>query len=90
MSTSKSIQPIPVLAQYFDGETPIITEEFAPGKGWHRTNYNKRVSRSWLRKLKGEGITVVGLTVKGRSTADFSVAELLKVDRRPLLGGNVI
>lgn len=73
------------VAKYFgpDSKTrqghPIITQVFTPGKGWKRTGFNKKVSVSWLKKLRREdGVTSVSLTCNGR-TADFTVRELVEV-----------
>lgn len=70
------------VAEYFGPESttreghPIITQVFTAEKGWKRTGFNKKVSRSWLDKLRAEGVTSVSLTSNGR-TADFTVRELL-------------
>jgi hypothetical protein len=56
---------------------PIIVQHFTPEKGWKRHPIRKRVSVSWLRKLRAEGVTDVALSSGGR-TADFRVAELLR------------
>jgi hypothetical protein len=68
-------------------EHPIIVQVFYSDRGWRTTNYRKRVSCSWLRKLKAEGITHVGLVSGGRWTrsdriADFSITEILRAERR--------
>ena len=75
---SHSIEPIPVVAQYFDDPQakPVIEQEYVPGRGWRDTGYNKRVSKAWLRKLRQEGVTSVALEYGGR-VADFRVDELL-------------
>jgi hypothetical protein len=75
-------------------EHPRIASAFVPGKGWrNQRGYNKRVTCSWLRKLKGEGVTGVSL-VCGNREADFTVAEILayqaKINRQPLFGGTVV
>lgn len=65
---------------------PIIVEVFYPGRGWKRPGYNKRVSRSWCRKLRAEGATHVAVgipTSSGRDrrpvrVADFKIAEVLR------------
>jgi hypothetical protein len=83
---SRSIQPIPVVKGYFhrwhpehDGQTPIIFEAFGQETGWKRYPVRKRVSRSWLRKLRSEGYTRVSLAVGqyDHIVADFSISELL-------------
>lgn len=77
MAKSRQIQPIPFIVEYFGStESPIVTQEYRPGKGWVRTNFRKRISASWARKLKGEGVTSVALTL-GERTADFQIEELL-------------
>jgi hypothetical protein len=77
----------PAAARYFgvdsygfrglDRDHPIIVQEFTPERGWKIYPLRKRVSRSWLRKIRAEGVTHVMLRSGGRS-ADFSIAELLK------------
>lgn len=69
---------------------PIIEQEFRlsnpdralPDLGygrrqWVTTGYRKRVSISWLRKLRAQGVTHVALR-HGSRLADFSVAELIR------------
>jgi hypothetical protein len=58
-------------------EHPIVTHEFTPEKGWVRTNFRKRISPSWARKLKKEGVTAVTLTLNKRA-ADFLIVELVR------------
>lgn len=86
--------PPPVKRYFAHDEHPIIIQEFTPGKGWVRTNFKKRVSRSWVRKLKAQGVTAVALNGKDKNgqevVADFTVKEILKEDKTPLLGGNLI
>lgn len=99
MSASHQAQvPAYVRAYFGDGCTqrdthPVITSVFRSGPGWTTTGYRKRVSASWLRRLKREGVTAVVLTSGGRS-ADFGVEEILaysaKLARQPLLGGSLI
>lgn len=72
----------PVAAAYFgptDKHThPIIRQVFNPAVGWKQYPIRKRVSGSWVRGLKAEGVTHVALESGGR-LADFSVRELLKM-----------
>ena len=78
---SHSIAPIPALEKYFGaGSTPVIAQVYSRERGWVLYPFRKRVSRSWLTKLRAEGITFVGLEFPGQPTrtADFSVEELLK------------
>lgn len=74
-------------------EHPVVAQTFAPGRGWKTTSYRKRVSASWLRKLRAEGVTAVGLR-SGARLADFTIDEVLshqsRIARQPLLGGSVI
>jgi hypothetical protein len=67
-------------------EHPIVVDEFRPSTGWKRQTFRKRVSVSWLRKLKAEGVTHVGLSMepvdrpsnyRGR-VADFEVAAVIR------------
>jgi hypothetical protein len=68
---------IAMLSDYCGDGNPVIVETFTPGRGWVRAGWRKRVSRSWLRKLRREqGVTEVALDVGGR-VADFRVSELL-------------
>jgi hypothetical protein len=84
-----------LIAEYFTRshpdvtEHPVITSVFAPGTGWKRQGYRKRVSLSWLRKLQAEGATAVQVTAGGYSP-DFTISEVARYARRPLLGGRVI
>lgn len=70
-------------------EHPVIAQSFCPGKGWRRYTFNKRVSISWLRKMKTEGATAVALRC-GARTADFTIDEIVRYAQRPLLGGRII
>lgn len=84
-----------LIADYFSRihpdvtEHPVITAHWTPGKGWRRQTYRKRVSVSWLRKLKAEGVTDIQVSAGGY-TPDFSIAEILKHANRKLLGGRAI
>jgi len=69
---------------------PIIAEVVHPdGRGWltlrGRTlevdrlvkgTYRKRISRSYARKLRRDGVTAVALDLGGGRVADFTTAEL--------------
>lgn len=81
------------IADYFGTaartEHPVIAEAFAPGTGWTRYPIRKRVSLSWLRKMRREGVTSVAIACQGR-LADFTIAEIIRHAERPLLGGRVI
>lgn len=81
MPRSHSAQIPTSAALYFHGDHPVITGEFHPSRGWRSQSFRKRVSASWLRKLRKEGVTHVALTSEGRS-ADFSIAELLSSTAR--------
>lgn len=80
-----------VIYDYFGAATirehghPLIAQSFVPGKGWKGLGFNKRVSHSWLRKLKAKGATHVAVDLGGRR-ADFSLAEIDKAARRPMFG----
>lgn len=54
---------------------PVIVAEFADR--WRPQSYRKRASASWLRKLRGEGVTHVAVEVAPGRSADFTIAELL-------------
>lgn len=74
-----------VVAAYFGpmddcrADHPVVAQKYVPGRGWVScAGYRKRVSRSWVRKLRREeGVTHVALQ-RGRRIADFSVAEALR------------
>jgi hypothetical protein len=83
------------IAEYFQAhhpdveEHPVITAEYRTGRGWRPQVYRKRVSLSWLRKLKSEGVTAVQVTAGGFSP-DFQIDEIIRYANRPLLGGRLI
>lgn len=57
---------------------PVIAQTYRPGIGWKRHNFTKRVSLSYCRGLKREGVMAVALTVPGTDIrADFAIAELV-------------
>jgi hypothetical protein len=73
-----------IASRYFDragtalGDRIIVKSVFYPNRGWKRHPLlRKRVSITELRRLRGEGITHVQLSCKGRE-ADFSIGELLR------------
>lgn len=76
----------PAVAAYFgrcaepDREHAVIAQTFTQAKGWKTYPIRKRVSASWLRKLRSEGVTHVALASQGRC-ADFSIMELLRSPR---------
>ena len=80
--SSHALRPIPVVAAYAascDGITePVVVAHFTPGQGWRRHGWRKRISMSYARRLKGEGVTDVGLDMGGNRVADFRVDELLR------------
>ncbi len=58
---------------------PIVVDEFHPGRGWVTVpGYRKRITPSWARKLRREGITKVGLLIAPNRVADFFTAELTR------------
>lgn len=74
-----------LVVEFFGPEAAhaIIYEEFSPKVGWYTVErYRKRVSRTWLLKLRRKGVTGVCL-LSGDRVGDFTVAELL-ADRRRL------
>lgn len=82
MASHSSTIPFPV-AQYFgEGSShPVIHSTFTPGKGWTLYPMRKRITPSWGRKMKAEGITAVALTAQtptGERTADFRIAEVAR------------
>jgi hypothetical protein len=55
----------------------LIAETFIPGKGWKHYPIRKRISPSWARKMRAEGVTDVALVSAGHR-ADFRIAELTR------------
>lgn len=68
---------------------PVIAEVFRPGSGWLtlrglplavdrlvRGSYRKRITPSYARKLRREGVTAVSLDMGGGRRADFDIREL--------------
>lgn len=85
MIVSSHQSQVPSLVQkYIDGVAvdstfgihPIVSQIFIPDRGWKRYPIRKRVSRSWARKAKLEGVTDVQLSW-GRHLADFRIKELM-------------
>lgn len=79
MMTTHQAQVPAVVAAYFGQQAahPVITAAFHPGRGWiSQRSFRKRVSLSWLRKLRAEGYVEVALSA-GSRTADFRIAEIL-------------
>lgn len=63
-------------------EHPTIGQVYKPGRGWTSYPGTKRVSVSWLRKLRAEGVDFVALDCDGRR-ADFGINELVTAAARP-------
>jgi hypothetical protein len=81
---------IAVVASYFDdGVAPPVAQTFTPGKGWERCARPQPVTRPYAAALKAQSITSVALEHDGR-TVDFLLDELLRVEDRPLLPGELI
>ncbi len=76
------IQSIPCVERYareHDGDPmPVVAEHFTPANGWRRHPWKKRISRSYARRLKGEGVTCVGLCMASGRIADFKIEALLR------------
>lgn len=66
------------IAAYFgpDAGPVIVAEEFTAAGWTPRPRFRKRMTHSWARKLRREGVTHVALRA-GARTADFALAELL-------------
>jgi hypothetical protein len=82
--TSYKAKVPPFAEQYFTSfglalvEHPVITQTYAPHRGWRRYGGHKRVSASWVAKLRRDhNVTEVRLAADGRS-ADFRVTELMR------------
>lgn len=85
-AVSRPGEVVGVVADYFGcDEVPVISQKFTPGQAWARLGRAVPLSRARVRSLRDQGATSVALDLGGR-TADFTVAELLRVDRRCLLG----
>lgn len=59
---------------------PVIYQTFTPGKGWTRYPGRKRVSCSWVRKLRREGVTCIAVVSPywPNRVVDVTVAAVLK------------
>lgn len=55
---------------------PVITQAFDPRRGWQQYPIRKRVSATWLRKMRQDGFTAVRLVMESHAS-DFSISELL-------------
>jgi hypothetical protein len=60
---------------------PVVRQEFHPDRGWTSYHMRKRITRSWVRKLRQQGVTTVALLLGtgagGRPrVADFRLTEL--------------
>jgi hypothetical protein len=79
---------------YFPAEAthPIITQAFHPDRGWKYYPINKRVSVSWLRKMRAEGYTAIavsdgresGTARNVRRVVDFRIDSVLRHENRAL------
>lgn len=70
----------PIVEAYYDGEEAYITQDYHPDRGWQSYAMRKRISPSYARKLKEEGVTAVSLVPvsdPGRAPADFQISELI-------------
>jgi hypothetical protein len=84
-----------LITAYFGAEAlteqghPTIGQTFVAGRGWRSYPGTKRVSLTWLRKLRREGVTAVSIRL-GTRLADFDIAEIERYHRRqaslPALG----
>jgi|GEM_PF-2558224 len=79
--TSHSAQQPAAVDAYFGAATTyhdhaIVAATFTPSEGWVRYPIRKRISPSWARQAKKDGVTAVAVTRHER-TADFQINELL-------------
>jgi len=79
--TSLSRIPGAVTRTYGKGIShPVIAEEFHPERGWIKPGWNKRITASYARKLRQQGVTFVALRMtdeEGRTfVADYRTSEL--------------
>ena len=86
MTSSHQAQEPTAVAAYFANvpgscgmsrEHARIAAVFVPSKGWTTYPMHKRISPSWAKKMRREGITSVALKSEGRM-ADFQIAELVR------------
>lgn len=70
-------------------KTPQVTSAFIPGQGWIPLEFTVPAVPRYLRIIQRLGATSVAVSAYGR-VPDFTIDELLKVDRTPLLGGALI
>jgi hypothetical protein len=95
MTTDHHAQVPGLIAEYFKrchhglSQHPVITQTWTPGIGWKRQTFRKRVTCSWLRKLKGEGVTAVQVSADGY-LPDFTIDAVLRHANRKLFGGRLI
>ncbi|HEX5308956.1 MAG TPA: hypothetical protein VFW38_07740 [Solirubrobacteraceae bacterium] len=82
LTMGHSIQSIPCVERYareHEGDpVPVVAEHFTTKGGWLRHPWKKRISRSYARRLKGEGVTCVGLLMAPGRIADFKIELLLR------------
>lgn len=85
MSSHQAQEPQAV-SQYFSKvpgscgmsrEHARIAAVFTPGRGWTTYPMHKRISPSWAKKMRREGVTCVALKAEGR-VADFLIEELVQ------------
>lgn len=88
---SHAIKPIPAIVEHCkmtntspEYYTPVIAQAYHEDKGWQTYPFKKRVSVSWIRKMRREGYTAVGLDLGNCRIADFRIAELLRVAPQPM------
>jgi hypothetical protein len=75
MTHSHQSSTSPTVAAYFGGDHhPTIAQTFHPDRGWRRSPGRKRISRSWARQLRREGVTGLQRT-DGVRHADFRTQE---------------
>lgn len=89
-ATAHPGERIGLVADYFGSDAvPAIAQHFVPRREWTKHRYRDPLSRARIRSLREQGGTSVALDLDGR-TVDFTVAELLHVDRRCLLGSGPV
>lgn len=73
---------VPGYAETVDTRShPLIVQTFVPGVGWRNYPGRKRVSLSWLRKLRQEeGVTVVAVRsdLAPSRVADFAINDVIR------------
>ena len=73
----------PKIAAYFGIEErphsdqhPTVWQVFSPQHGWRNETWRKRVSLTYLRTLRREGVVAVAIRAADGRLADFAISEV--------------